>query len=108
MSIRDGGRTTLVLQEDIDWIDAAGDYMCVHAKGQTHILRKTMKALEQELDAAILQRVHRSTIVNVRQVTEMRPHINGEFFLTLKCGHTLKLSRTYRNKLRLITPPGAA
>jgi len=107
LSIRDGGRTTLVLQEDIDWIDAAGDYMCVHAKGQTHILRKTMKALEQELDAAILQRVHRSTIVNVRQVTGMRPHINGEFFLTLKCGHSIKLSRTYRNKLRLITPPGA-
>jgi len=108
LSIRDGGRTTSVAQEDIEWIDAAGDYMCVHANGETHILRKTMKALEQELDAAILQRVHRSTIVNVRQVTDMRPHINGEFFLTLKCGHTVKLSRSYKNKLSLMTPPGAA
>jgi len=106
MSIRDGGRTTSIAQQDIEWIDAAGDYMCVHANGETHILRKTMKALEQELDAAILQRVHRSTIVNVRQVVGMKPHINGEYFLTLKCGHTIKLSRTYRNKLELIRPAG--
>lgn len=99
LAIRDGGRTTLVRQEDIDWVDAAGDYMCVHALGETHILRKTMKQLERELDADYLQRIHRSTIVNVRCVKELQPHINGEYFLVLDSGHTVKLSRTYKHKL---------
>ncbi|HMB61275.1 MAG TPA: response regulator [Xanthomonadales bacterium] len=100
LAIKDGGKTTWVTQEDIEWIDAAGDYMCVHAGGETHIMRKTMKELEQELDPDVLQRVHRSTIVNVKQVKEMQSHINGEYFLTLKSGHTIKLSRTYKDKLR--------
>jgi two-component system LytT family response regulator len=99
LAIRDGGLTTWVKQEDIEWIDAAGDYMCVHACGQTFIMRKTMKKLEEELDSSILQRVHRSTIVNVNQVLGMQPHINGEYFLTLKGGHTIKLSRSYKDKL---------
>ena len=103
LAIRDGGRTTWVRQEDIEWVDAAGDYMCVHALGETHIMRKTMKALEAELDADFLQRVHRSTIVNVRCVREMKSHINGEYFLTLENGHTLKLSRTYKDKLRYLS-----
>ena len=55
--------------------------MCVHAGGETHILRKTMKELEVELDPDLLQRIHRSTIVNVNQVREMQSHINGEYFL---------------------------
>ena len=88
--------------EDIEWIDAAGDYMCVHAGGATHIMRKTMKELEDELDSELLQRIHRSTIVNVKRVKQMQSHINGEYFLTLKSGHTLKLSRTYKAKLKLI------
>ncbi len=100
LAIRDGGKTTWVNQEDIEWIDAAGDYMCVHAGGETHIMRKTMKQLEQELDPKLLQRVHRSAIVNVRHVREMQSHINGEYFLTLTSGHTLKLSRTYKDKLK--------
>lgn len=100
LAIRDGGKTTWVKQEDIDWIDAAGDYMCVHANGETHIMRKTMKELEKELDSEYLQRIHRSTIVNIRRVKEMQSHINGEYFLTLQGGHTVKLSRTYKNKLK--------
>jgi two-component system LytT family response regulator len=100
LAIKDGNRTTWVNQRDIQWIDAAGDYMCVHAGGNTYIMRMTMKQLEKELDPAILQRIHRSTIVNVGQVTEMQAHINGEYFLTLKCGQQVKLSRSYKNKLR--------
>ena len=99
LAIRDSGNTTWVPQDEIDWIDAAGDYMCVHSKGETYILRMTMKKLEQELDPDILQRVHRSTIVNVHKVREMQSHINGEYFLTLDNGHTLKLSRSYKDKL---------
>ncbi len=81
LAIRDGGHTTWVDQDDIEWIDAAGDYMCVQANGTTYIMRKTMKQLEKELDGSILQRIHRSTIVNVRLVREMESHINGEYFL---------------------------
>jgi len=98
--IKDGSRTTLVPQDQIEWIDAAGDYMCVHACGETHIMRKTMKELEAELDSDLLQRIHRSTIVNINQVTEMQSHINGEYFLTLQSGHIIKLSRTYKDKLK--------
>ncbi len=101
LAIRDAGRTTWVNQDDIEWIDAAGDYMCVQALGVTYIMRKTMKELEAELDESILQRIHRSTIVNVRQVREMESHINGEYFLTLGSGHRVKLSRTYKDKLKL-------
>jgi two-component system LytT family response regulator len=101
LAIRDGGKTTWVNQQDIEWIDAAGDYMCVQALGVTYIMRKTMKELEQELDDSILQRIHRSTIVNVKQVKEMESHINGEYFLTLDSGHRVKLSRTYKDKLKL-------
>ena len=101
LAIRDGGKTTWVNQDEIEWIDAAGDYMCVQASGTTHIMRKTMKELEQELDDKILQRIHRSTIVNVTMVKEMESHINGEYFLTLDSGHRVKLSRTYKEKLKL-------
>jgi two-component system LytT family response regulator len=101
LAIRDGGHTTWVNQNDIEWIDAAGDYMCVQSLGVTHIMRKTMKELEKELDESILQRIHRSTIVNIRQVREMESHINGEYFLTLESGHRVKLSRTYKDKLKL-------
>ena len=101
LAIRDGGRTTWVDQDDIEWIDAAGDYMCVQAQGTTYIMRKTMKELERELDESILQRIHRSTIVNIKLVREMESHINGEYFLTLDSGHRVKLSRTYKDKLKL-------
>lgn len=102
LAIRDAGKTTWVRQEDIEWVDAAGDYMCVHAQGETHIMRKTMKELERELDADFLQRIHRSTIVNIHRVKAMQSHINGEYFLTLEGGHTVKLSRTYKDKLKFL------
>jgi len=101
LEIKDGSRTTWIPQNEIEWIDAAGDYMCVHAGGETHIMRTTMKRLEASLDPDYLHRIHRSTIVNIHQVKEMRAHINGEYFLTLKGGHTVKLSRTYKDKLNL-------
>jgi len=99
LAIRDGGRTTWVRQQDIEWIDAAGDYMCVHASGETLIMRTTMKHLEQALNPSILQRIHRSTIVNIKQVKALEPHMNGEYFLTLASGHRVKLSRSYKDKL---------
>ncbi len=99
LPIRQGRRTVRVPIPAIQWIDAAGDYMCVHAEGDTHILRGTMKELEEILDPRLFQRVHRSTIVNLRFVKSLRAHMNGEYFLTLDGGQELKLSRTYRDKV---------
>ncbi len=99
LPIRDGRETIRLDTTSIDWIDAAGDYMCIHAGNRTHILRGTMKELEDALDPKIFQRVHRSTIVNLARVKTLRAHMNGEYFLTLDGGHELKLSRTYRDKV---------
>jgi len=99
LPIRQGRETVRVPVASIEWVDAAGDYMCIHAGGDTHILRGTMKELEEVLDPKLFQRVHRSTIVNLRLVRSLRAHMNGEYFLTLEGGHELKLSRTYRDKV---------
>jgi two-component system, LytTR family, response regulator len=100
LAIKDGASTTFVPVRDIDWIDAAGDYMCVHVKGDTHIMRTTMKELESMLDPSVFQRVHRSTIVNLDRVEKVSSHINGEFHLTLSCGASLKMSRSYKDKVK--------
>ncbi len=99
LPIRDGRETLRLATASINWIDAAGDYMCIHAGDRTHILRGTMKELEQLLDPRVFQRVHRSTIVNLARVSSLRAHMNGEYFLTLDGGHELKLSRSYRDKV---------
>ena len=100
LAIKDGSSITFVPVKDIDWIDAAGDYMCVHAKNETYIMRTTMKELEAKLDPSIFQRVHRSTIVNTERVEKVSSHINGEFHLTLSCGSSLKMSRSYKGKVK--------
>jgi two-component system LytT family response regulator len=99
LPIRQGRETVRIPTPSIEWIDAAGDYMCIHAAGNTHILRGTMKELEEILDPRLFQRVHRSTIVNLHCVKSLRSHMNGEYFLKLEGGHELKLSRTYRDKV---------
>ena len=107
LAVRDGGRTVRVDLHSIRWIDAAGDYMCIHTDGDTPngntlILRATMRDLEKQLDPQRFPRIHRSTIVNARRVVEMRPHTNGESFLLLDCGQELKLSRSHRDKLSVL------
>jgi two-component system, LytTR family, response regulator len=99
LPIRQGRETVRVPVASIRWTDAAGDSMCLHPGNDTHILRGTMKELEELLDPKLFQRVHRSTIVNLRLVKSLRAHMNGEYFLTLDGGHELKLSRTYRDKV---------
>jgi two-component system, LytTR family, response regulator len=111
LAIRTGRDVLRVRSTEIDWIDAAGDYMCIHVGAATHVLRGTMKQLEAALDPALFQRVHRSAIVNVTRVRKLSPHTNGEYFLTLAGGQQLKLSRTHRDKVELLLdgsarPPG--
>ena len=100
LAVKEGRRVIRLDVKKIDWIDAAGDYMCVHADGRTHVLRGTMKRLEAALNPLWFQRIHRSTIVNIHRVRELRPHLNGEYFLLLPDGVELKLSRNYKDKLK--------
>ncbi|MBB5519974.1 LytR/AlgR family response regulator transcription factor [Amphiplicatus metriothermophilus] len=97
LSFKDGSKVVVLNADEVEWIDAAGDYMCIHAGGKTHIIRETMKTLEARLDPARFQRIHRSAIVNVNKVKELHPHSNGEYFLILENGVELKLSRSYKD-----------
>ncbi|MDC0002909.1 LytTR family DNA-binding domain-containing protein [Porticoccaceae bacterium] len=102
LAIKEGDVTVLLSCNEIAWVDAAGDYMCVHANNQVHILRSTMKALEKKLDPKLFQRIHRSTIVNLAMIKEVYAHINGEFFLILKDDSRLKMSRSYKDSIKYI------
>ena len=97
LNVKDRGQIFRVDVESIERIDAAGDYMCIHTGGQTLILRETMKDLERRLDPRKFRRIHRSTIVNLDQVRQVKPHTNGECYLILSSGAQVKVSRSYRD-----------
>lgn len=100
ISIKDGDTVTVVEEADIDWIDAAGDYMCIHIDGVTHIMRSTMHDLLDRLDPNTFKRIHRSTVVNINRIQKVQRHTKGEFFLHLDCDHTLKASRHYKDVIK--------
>ncbi len=100
INIKDGSEIQRVKTSDIEWIDAAGDYMCVHAGGNTHIMRKTMKDLQTLLNPDVFLRIHRSTIVNARCIKSAQTLNNGEYMLSLENGSQLKVSRSYRDKIK--------
>ena len=102
LTIRDGARIVRVAQDAVQWVDAAGDYLCIHTPDETFVLRATLRDMEQRLDPRRFQRIHRSTIVNIGCVRELRAHQNGEYFVLLGGGQTLKLSRSYRDKVQLL------
>ncbi len=97
INVKDQGQIFRVDVDSIEKIDAAGDYMCLTTAERTLVLRETMKDLERRLDPRKFQRVHRSTIVNLDNVRQVKPHTNGECFLTLASGATVKVSRSYRD-----------
>ena len=97
INIKDRGQIFRVDVDTIERIDAAGDYMCIQTGDNTLILRETMKDLEKRLDPRRFQRVHRSTIVNLDLVRQVKPHTNGECFLVLDSGAQVKVSRSYRD-----------
>ncbi len=97
INIKDRGQIFRVDVDTIERIDAAGDYMCIYTGDNTLILRETMKDLEKRLDPRRFQRIHRSTIVNLDLVKQVKPHTNGECFLVLDSGAQVKVSRSYRD-----------
>lgn len=97
--LREREQTTVLPMDAIDWIEAAGNYACIRANGQTHVHRETLARLEARLDPACFQRIHRSRIVNLTRIARLVPQFNGDHVLVLQDGSELGLSRTWRDAL---------
>jgi two-component system, LytTR family, response regulator len=98
--IKSGGRVFFVRADEIDWIEAAGNYVKLHVGTETHLLRETMNAVEAQLPRETFYRIHRCHIVNIERVKELQPWFNGEYVVFLRTGARLTLSRGYREKLQ--------
>ena len=98
--IKSAGRVYFVRAAEIEWIEAAGNYVKLHVGSETHLFRETMNALEARLDPAVFFRIHRSHIVNIERVRELQPWFNGEYVVFLTSGARLTLSRGYREKIQ--------
>jgi two-component system LytT family response regulator len=98
--IKSSGRIYFVRTNEIDWCEAAGNYVRLHVGVQTHLVRGTMGYIESQLDPRHFVRVHRSTIVNVDRIQELRSSFNGEYIITLHDKTRLTLSRGYRDGLQ--------
>lgn len=97
--IRSSGRIQFVNVGEIDWIEAAGDYVRLHTGERSHLLRETMKAMEERLDPERFVRVHRSTIVKLDYVREVRASESGQYDVVLHDGTRRSLSRSGRERL---------
>jgi len=102
MAVRTAGRTVFVAAEDIDWIEAAENYVQLHAARDNHLLHVAMNTLEKSLDPEFFLRIHRSLIVNVRRIKELQPVAHGEYMVTLQNGVRLQSGRLYSAKLRAL------
>ena len=99
-AIKSAGRVFFVRADEIEWIEAAGNYVKLHVGPEAHLFRETMNAIEAKLDPGIFVRIHRSHIVNIERVRELQPWFNGEYVVFLTSGARLTLSRGYREKLQ--------
>lgn len=100
LAVKTAGKVRIVTVTDIDFIEASGNYLRLHAKGSSHLLRETMQNIEGRLDPERFIRIHRSTIVNLDRVAELEPDFHGDYTVKLTDGRKLALSRTYRDKLK--------
>lgn len=98
--VKSGGRLFFLRTDEIDWIEAAGNYVRLHVGSSAHLLRETMNAIESRLDPEKFFRIHRSRIVNMERIQELQPWLNGEYAVVLRTGERLTLSRGYREKLQ--------
>ena len=97
--VKTGGKIFFLRTEEIDWIEAAGDYVKIHINTTEHIIRERITELESKLDPSRFLRIHRSTIVNIDRIKEMQPMFYGDYVVILRNGIQLNLSRTYREKI---------
>ena len=100
--IKEGERVLMVPVQDIDWIAAHGNYVQIHTRSKTHLLRETMDGMESKLNPASFVRLRRATIVNAQRIQELQPLLNGEYTILLKNGVALTSSRRYRKNLDVL------
>ena len=98
--IKAEGRIFFVKTEEIDWIEAAGNYVTLHLGKEEHLMRDTMSSMEEKLDPEMFMRIHRSNIVNIERIKEIQPWFNGEYLIILKDDTRLTLSRKYRERFK--------
>ena len=98
--VKSGGRLFFLRADEIDWIEAAGNYVRLHVGTTSHLLRETMNAIEARLDPEKFFRIHRCRIVNMERIQELQPWLNGEYAVLLRTGTRLTLSRGCREKLQ--------
>lgn len=99
MMVRTGGRVYFVRIADVDWIEAAGNYVRLHTGRESHVIRDSLSALETKLDPAAFARIHRSTMVNLERVKMLEPLFHGDYTVVLRDGTRLTLSRFYRESV---------
>lgn len=99
-AIRNGRRIFFVTANEVEWIEAQGDYAALHVSGKTHLLREPLHILECRLDSAVFVRIHRSTIVRLDRIAEMQALANRDCLLRLKDGTSLRVSRSYSDRLQ--------
>jgi len=102
LAVKTTGKVLFVKITDIDWIEAADNYVNLHVGTESHLLRETMSALEARLDPKQFLRISRSTIVNLERVKELQPMFHGDYTVILRNGTRLGLSRTYRDRLQAL------
>jgi two-component system, LytTR family, response regulator len=100
LTVKSAGQVAFINVADIDWIEAADYYACLHVGVRTHLLRRSMSELEEDLDPALFCRIHRSAIVNLNRVRALNLNEDGEHEVLLDAGVRLRLSRSYRNELK--------
>jgi two-component system, LytTR family, response regulator len=100
--VRSGPRLSFVRTADVDWMDAADNYVRLHVAGREHFVRDTLKSVETQLDPEVFVRVHRSIIINLDRVESVEPYSHGEYVVTMKDGAKLTTSRSYSERLRLL------
>jgi len=99
--VRSGGKVLFLRADEIDWIEAAGNYVRLHAGKEEYLYRETMTRLEAQLNPERFARIHRSTIVNVERIKELQPWFRGDYQIVLRDNQKLTLSRNYRSRLNL-------
>jgi two-component system LytT family response regulator len=100
VAIKSNGRVLLLATDEIDWIEAADNYVKLHAGRDSHLLHATMNSLESKLDPRLFLRIHRSTIVNISRIRELHPMFHGEYRVVLKNGAELTSGRSYKGRLQ--------
>jgi two-component system LytT family response regulator len=99
LAIKSRGRITFLSVDDIDWIEAADNYVQVHTGRQSHLVHATLNGLESRLDSRCFLRIHRSAIVNISRIKELQPLFHGEYRIVLKDSTELTSGRRYRSNL---------